>query len=191
MRLLKKGFWMGTLAVALLVTGCGQGQGQKAETTPTQEAAVTAEAPTEEPQVSEEVTETEAPEEELELKLYRGTEESDGLIYDTVYVSEINEDVIMEQLILAKVLPETVALNKITESEEDGKETIILDFNQAFQELLQSYGSSGEMILMGSVVNTFLEGLGAEQAMITVEGEVLETGHEVYDSYLGRYEIVE
>lgn len=191
MRLFKKGFWMGILTVALFVTGCGKGEGRRAEATPTLEVVATAEAPAQTPETTEEVTETEEGKEELELKLYRGNEESDGLIYDTVYVSEMNEDVIMEQLILAKVLSETVVLNQITESDEDGKENIVLDFNQAFREQIQSYGSSAEMILMGSVVNTFLDGLGVDQVMITVEGEVLETGHEVYDSYMGRYEIIE
>ncbi len=191
MRLLKKGFWISALATALLVTGCGKGAIQEPQATEPLEAVVTAEPPTEEPQSTPEAMETEEPEGEMELKIYRGTEESDGLIYDTVYVSDINMDIILEQLVLAKVLPETIVMNQADQTEVDGKITLLLDFNQAFQEQLQTYGSSGEMIFMGSVVNTFLEAMGAEQVMITVEGEVLETGHEIYDTYLGRYEIVE
>ncbi len=191
MRLWKKGFWMGTLAVALLVTGCGTGEEQEAEATPTQEAVVTAEVATQTPEATEEVEETQEPEDEFELKIYRGNEESDGLICDTVYVSDITMDTVLEQLIVSKVLSENVVLNQADQTEADGKITLLLDFNQAFQEQLQSYGSSGEMILMGAVVNSFLDAMGAEQAMITVEGEVLETGHEVYDSYLGKYEFEE
>ncbi len=191
MRLLKKGFWLGMLAVTLLVTGCGKEAQQKLEATPTLETVVTAEPATEAPQPTEEVEETEAPAGDLALKIYRGTEESDALICDTVYVTDINMDVITEQLVLAKVLPETIVLNEGAQTEVDGKITLLLDFNQAFQEQLQTYGSSGEMIFMGSVVNTFLEAMGAEQVMITVEGEVLETGHEIYDTYLERYEFSE
>ena len=191
MRLWKKGFWMGTLAVALFVTGCGKGEGIMAEGTPTQEAVVTEEAPTQEPEPTDVAEETEEPQEEFELKIYRGTEESDGLICDTVYVSDITMENVLEELIMSKVLSENVTLNQADQTEVDGKITLLLDFNQAFQEQLQSYGSSGEMILMGSVVNTFLEAMGAEQVMITVEGNVLETGHEVYDSYLGKYEFEE
>ena len=56
-----------------------------------------------------------------------------------------------------------------------------LDFNQAFAELLCSMGSSGEYIIVGAMVNSFLDAFGAARLMFTVDGEILETGHVIYD----------
>ena len=36
-------------------------------------------------------------------------------------------------------------------------------------------------MIMGSVVNTYLSAYDAESVFITVNGEILETGHMIYD----------
>ena len=46
-----------------------------------------------------------------------------------------------------------------------------LDMNQAFQKFLQSMGTAGEYVVMGSVTNTFLNAYDCEQVKITVEGQ--------------------
>ena len=57
-----------------------------------------------------------------------------------------------------------------------------IDLNSAFRDQLNSSGSTGEHMLMGCVVNTFLSAYEAQQLYITVAGETLETGHVIYDS---------
>ena len=49
-------------------------------------------------------------------------------------------------------------------------------------------GTAGEYLLLGSVVNTFLDNLDGESILITVDGETLESGHEIYDRELTFYE---
>ena len=42
-------------------------------------------------------------------------------------------------------------------------------------------GTAGESATIKAVVNTFLDAYGAQEAYITVDGEILESGHVIYD----------
>ena len=51
-------------------------------------------------------------------------------------------------------------------------------------------GTAGEYIIIGSLVNTFLENYQdtVTSIFITVNGEIIESGHVIYDFELIRYE---
>ena len=97
-----------------------------------------------------------------------------------------NSHTLLEQLAYAGVLNDKVALL----SEEYKGTCLHLDFNDEFRDLICSTGSSGEYIIMGSLVNTFLVNYSdvAESIFITVNGEILESGHVIYDFELSKYE---
>ena len=63
-----------------------------------------------------------------------------------------------------------------------------LDLNEAF--LMQPYtmGTTGEKMLIGSIVNTFLSAYGCESVLLTVDGQFFDSGHVVYDFPLGFFE---
>ena len=42
-------------------------------------------------------------------------------------------------------------------------------------------GTAGETLKIYALVNTFAQARGATAVLITVDGKVLESGHEVYD----------
>ena len=65
---------------------------------------------------------------------------------------------------------------------------ITLDFNEAFAQRIRSTGTAGEYILMGSLVNTYLDAFNAATVTVTVEGGVWESGHVIYDMPMGRFE---
>lgn len=70
---------------------------------------------------------------------------------------------------------------RILSAELDGG-VLRLDLNDAAAAQIRSYGTSGELLTVQSIVNTALEYVdGAESVMLTVNGGVLETGHNVYD----------
>jgi len=56
-----------------------------------------------------------------------------------------------------------------------------IDFNRSFADLICSMGTAGELMITGSVVNTFLSAFQAESVYFTVDGEILESGHVIYD----------
>ena len=57
-----------------------------------------------------------------------------------------------------------------------------------FWQQVCSMGTAGEYMLLGSVVNTLLDAFSADSVTITVDGGTPETGHNIYDYPLERYD---
>ena len=113
----------------------------------------------------------------LSYQIYLPNENADGFEVETAVAPQITAEIILEELQTRGVLPETVAINAF--GSEDTQ--LNIDFNQAFGDLVCSMGTSGEMMIVGSVVNTFLSAFQAESVYFTVEGQILESGHVIYD----------
>ena len=156
------------LLCCLLLTACAQTDA--APTAASTEPPVTG-APT--------LTPTDVPTEAAmqSFTLYCGDENAEHFLSEEVRVVQISEAVVMEHLIASGVLPEGAAANSLT---TDGTQ-LHLDLHDAFRKYLLTMGTAGEHILIGSVVNTFLSAYKAECVMLTVDGEILESGHVVYD----------
>ena len=160
---------------ALLLAGCSQPAAPTEPPMPTNPPATATEPAVTEPAVIE----TEAPTDPVMLKfsVYYPNENLDGFDVMTISAATIDADAVIYGLIWAKVLPEGTKVNSMT---SEGMQ-LNIDFNDSFREYLCSMGTTGEYMLMGSVVNTFLAAFEAESAMITVNGEIIESGHVVYD----------
>ena len=121
---------------------------------------------------------TEAPTEPpVSYTLYLPNDNADGLNEETVQTQILFPETVLAELKKRNVLPDGVAMNRF--DVKDGQITI--DFNQAFADAVCAMGTSGELMIMGSVVNTFLDAFQAESAYFTVDGQILESGHVVYD----------
>lgn len=116
--------------------------------------------------------------------IYRGNENADGFETVEYAVEEVNMNVLVEKLIEVGVLNERVFIGSMR---IDG-EHLILNFGPAFADQLDTAGTAGERMLMGSVVNTFLTAFDAETVSVRVDGQILETGHVVYDEPMGFFE---
>lgn len=88
-----------------------------------------------------------------------------------------SDQALVDALIAAGSLPEGVAVN--SSSTADG--VLTLDMNAAYGEALRSSGTTGENMLIYSLVNTFVQARGVDSVIITVDGAPLESGHEIYD----------
>jgi len=82
---------------------------------------------------------------------------------------------LVSHLVAAGALPEGCAALSFYE------ENAALDMNAAFAQALGRTGTLGETLLLGCLVNTMLEYFGLNGIKVTAQGEVLQTGHEVYD----------
>ena len=122
----------------------------------------------------------------MEIVIYHGNDNADDFETDTFEVYYFNSTALIEKLIEVGALTEDIILL----SEEYDGTCLHLDFNDAFHDLICSMGTSGEYIVVGSVVNTFLDNYGdlAQSIFITVNGEIIESGHVIYDFELTRYE---
>lgn len=116
--------------------------------------------------------------------LYLPNENADGFVTQTVQTDRITADSILLELQKAGALPDTVILNAFGSQGDQ----LILDFNSAFTDAVNAMGTSGERMILGSLVNTFLNAFQAQSLLFTVEGEVLESGHVIYDFPLTFFE---
>ena len=88
-----------------------------------------------------------------------------------------SDQALVDALITAGSLPEGVAVN--SSSTTDG--VLTLDMNAAYGDAVRSSGTTGENMLIYSLVNTFVQARGVGSVIITVDGAPLESGHEIYD----------
>lgn len=178
------------LLCALLLTACGNRNSNpttEPETSSETEVVDTQSSPTSKPEDAEATI----PEEEIYLTIYSPDDSLEGFNTVQIPVDAITESAIVEQLIAAGVLTEGISVQSLEQvTSSDAPETIHLnvDFNSDFRDLILSQGTSGEWAVMGSVVNTFLNAYGAESMSITVDGEILESGHVAYDFPLTFFE---
>ena len=154
------------LMIALLLAGCAA---QPAESEPTV-FTMTQTDPYEAP------TET-IPEVLLSYQLYLPNENADGFVIESAETTQISAAVILAELQARGVLSDTVTINAFSAVED----RLTIDFNQAFADQICSMGTSGELMILGSVVNTFLNAFQAESVCFTIDGQILESGHVIYD----------
>ena len=109
--------------------------------------------------------------------LYVPNDNADGFDVITIQTDVISAENVLAELKTRNILPDAVSMHCF--AVEDG--LITIDFNQAFADVVCSMGTSGELMVVGSVVNTFLDAFQAESVSFTVDGQVLESGHTIYD----------
>lgn len=123
----------------------------------------------------------------VNLTVYYSDDNAQRFLTRVVEIKALNEDVIVKELINAGVLKDPAKANSMSQITHEGKSAILLDMNADFQKQVSAMGTSGEYMMVGSVVNTFLSAYQAEEILITVDGKTMETGHEIYDRYLTQY----
>ena len=118
--------------------------------------------------------------------VYSGDDNAEGFILTEFQVDELTTDQLIEKLIEVNVLSEgTQVLSERIEGT-----CLYLDLNSKFGELVSSMGTSGERIVIGSLVNTFIHNFNdsVQTVYITVDDQILESGHVIYDFELGFFE---
>ena len=146
------------LALCLLLAACAQEPSQITE----ESIGLSTSAPEE---TSPEVT---------TFLVYTPNDTLDGFVATQVQGEQLT---VLEALVDAGVLTEDVQINSFTWSGTD----LTVDMNAAFRDLICAQGTTGEWLTMGCVVNTLLSACQAETVTITVEGEIWESGHVIYD----------
>ena len=165
------------LLCTLLLCGCTP------EAVPTEPVTEPTEA-TEEPTVQMATVPPTQPE-VLTVTIYHGNANADGFETTEFEVEQMNVDILMEKLIEVGALKEDVVLASM--QFKDGG--LVLNFNDAFLDQLNTMGTAGERMMVGSVVNTFLTAFdNVDKVSILVSGQIFESGHVVYDEPMGFFE---
>ena len=86
---------------------------------------------------------------------------------------------VVQRMVDLGVYPQGTAVNK---HEVDEHNNLIIDMNAQFGAYLRNLGSGSEHLAMYALVNSLITTSGwFDQIRITVEGEIFETGHVIYD----------
>ena len=121
----------------------------------------------------------------LTYLLYTPNENANGFVSHVIETEEITYESVLLELIEAKVLPETVKINDFAIQND----VIRIDFNQDFADSIYAMGTSGELMIIGSVVNTFTNAFDQQYLYFSVNNEILESGHTVYDFKLAYFNV--
>ena len=111
------------------------------------------------------------------VTIYVPDEQGETLTPTGADAKDDSDQSLVDALIAAGSLPEGIKV----QSSSLGNGTLTLDMNSAFGEAIRSSGSAGETLMIYALVDTFAQARGATAVLITVDGKVLESGHEVYD----------
>ena len=120
------------------------------------------------------VPEETSPTELIQMKVY--VPDEDAISFNVITV-EGHMLTFLEAMIEAGVLNKDIQINSIVREENH----LTIDFNQAFRDLVCSMGTSGERMIIASVVNTLIENYGVETISITIDANIWESGHVIYD----------
>ena len=136
-----------------------------------------------EEQAQEDMAETVEP---LNVVIYYSNIQADGFATKEMQIEGLTPENLIAELAKVNIVSIDTEVKGFS---QDGK-SLTLDLSNGFGQYLNMMGSSGEYVVMGGLVNTFLDAYDAEEILITVEGNALESGHAIYDKPLEFYEVV-
>lgn len=187
---MKKFFVFILTAVMLFsLAACGEGDETVIEATLGEEGervveVVPDEAPEEVPKEPHE----EAPEAETAMVsavYYHGDDTAEHIVEEAAELPERYEPQDVIDLLIEKgVLAEGIKVNSYN---VDSSGLMEIDFSKEFAENLQGMGTAGETIIIGSTVNTLITNFNLKSVLMTVDGESVETGHNIYKYALEFY----
>lgn len=119
------------------------------------------------------------------VRTFRSDDNAERFMVSGVKVGTLSPENVIQSLKDVGVLNEDVAIQGMYNMENNG---LLIDLNQPFLMQLCSMGTTGEYMLMGALVNTFLQNYSADNLLITVDGLHPESGHVIYDFPMTVYE---
>ncbi|MGF6991062.1 hypothetical protein M2145_002490 [Lachnospiraceae bacterium PF1-21] len=107
---------------------------------------------------------------------------------ETVEVEEITPAAILNQLVIHEVMSPEVSVLSFEKVTDYGEAAINLNLSQAYGSYLAGMGSTGEYYCLGALCNSFIDNYDVVKIKVQVEGQSLQTGHNLYDSYLLKFQ---
>lgn len=124
----------------------------------------------------------------IRITVYYGNEDMTGFEQEEMEISSLSSEQVLAALVKKGVVAADVSIISFREFEREGEKVLDIDFSEEFQSYMQSIGSSAEYYVIGSICNTYMDAYECEKVHITVNGEVLATGHAEYPGYLQRFQ---
>lgn len=167
--------WIVLICILCLLTGCSTPVTTAPSSTP-ESSTQNTDPQTDPPSTPTEPTGSTAP--SITFTVYVPNAHWQELESYSVTIDQLDPQIVLQQLQDANVIFSEAAVLSAT---IDDNGMLTLDLNEAFLMQLCSLGSTGEGMLMSSLVNTFLSAYGCECMMVIAEGEIIHSGHVDYD----------
>jgi len=126
--------------------------------------------------------------EKSKVTIYYANSNADGFETEEVELDALTPENLWQELVTRNVVSAEVKISSLTTPVEDDSKKIILDLSHNFQSYFYELGTADEYYLLGSISNTFLSAYECESILITVDGETLESGHDVYSEYMKKFQ---
>ena len=117
------------------------------------------------------------------INLYNPNANADGFDVTKVSIPKVTPTNVVKELAKKQSSYNGVVALGFTHK----KTHVTVDFNYKFQQNLCKMGTAGEIMMLGSFVNTMLDACNADTITIKIRGNALETGHNVYDQPLRKF----
>ena len=182
---MKKKYVLGILTVVVLmfgITACGK----TTESTPEQNATQEEQKEDQDNDTSDQDVNQDGQNEQDQTQQEQNKDVS-GFDKKEVSLEAITPETVLSQLAAAGVLPSDTTVLSFTKKEKDGEQVIDLDLSEKFGTYIKEMGSSAEYLVIGSICNTYLDVYHCAKIHITVNGEMLATGHAEYPGYMTRF----
>lgn len=116
------------------------------------------------------------------VKIYLPNANTQKVEEKEVQIEKNNEPMVelVQALVTEKALPQGTEVEKYSISKDDIP-AITIDFNKDFADGLKNTGTTGENLMLESLLQTIWSYFTPASLSITVNGNVLETGHNIYD----------
>ena len=165
-------------ALALSVTACG------GETLTEYQKNNTAEVSANAGETEQLQEDTAKDAQKVSVCIYYSNADASGFESKEIEIDSLSPDNLIGELALVNVVSYDT---KVLDFSKSGK-NLTLDLSGDFSNYINMMGTAGEYIVMGSLVNTFLDAYDADDILITSNGKALETSHAIYDKPLLRFE---
>ena len=117
------------------------------------------------------------------VTIYITDADADYLI-EKMMDGENTVEYLMECLVKNNMIPQDTKVNEYRIAKEAGKRVLHLDLSRQFGEAAAQTGTAGEFLYIYSVVNTMIRNQEVDAVYLTAEGQIIETGHAIYDEPL-------
>lgn len=135
--------------------------------------------------ISERLEQSESTEQLIECNLYIPDEEWMNYNNKTILVREDNA---VKDILHSLKDEHVIRVVSDVNSFEIKENCIKIDLDETFVENFRNQGTTGEMYAIGCFVNTLIDFYDVEGVEISVEREWIETGHNIFDEVLRKFE---
>lgn len=100
---------------------------------------------------------------------------------ELVVSGEKNADSLIALLAQHGMIPEGTVVNSFEVLDQEEIAIGKIDLSKEYEEAVSHTGTAGETMYIYSVVNTLIKNLGVDKVRLTCDGEIISTGHAIYE----------